>query len=668
MKGGSGVPGAWAIRWCLVYEAVLYGLGLVVASGLIPAWGQWYSASKPHRAQVEAFLQGRLALSHSPAALAHDLTWSEGGVHQVWGLGVPLWRLPFEVAARLVGSAGFPDMLAFAAALGLAAWALLRALFGSLWLAGGRSGDRPEPAPDEASVVQGSARTACWLAGASALVLLFPPFVNLLSTRFEIWEEVIAYEYVLGLVLLAGLISLAQWPTRGRYWRLCALAGLGGLLRPTLVFHGAATVVAGAWALLGRVRGDNTLAHAASSGRPGQRRGLAWLRTVAVGLALFGLGGAVLYGTNLVRFGSGFEFGHKLNVQHLYGSLYATRFDHPYAQEPFLSAARELFGLLFLVKEPRLWDFYGQNLFPGQSPTVRWREIGLSTYDLSYLGLIVAGWAAGVAAVWRLGRRGCADQTRGSITASWQRVVGVLALYSLLAAVPLLAFYLRNCVIATRYVLDLMPAFAAAMLAGWLAWGNRWRGRRFEALALGLSGLLLVGWLGWQIAHARNGYGAPRVLRWAAVAEGRRSWRSDSPVQFPAEGCYESARAPKLTGVPYNGAGWDESTGRAMPCVILFVDDPEFVELALVADANGPVPADPAQIRAKVGLEFLRLERIEPTAQGWTVRFSGPRQKRYQRGVQPVFLATVPNQFLAEYKNAPWRLERVRWRAVRPAF
>jgi len=68
-----------------------------------------------------------------------------------------------------------------------------------------------------------------------------------------------------------------------------------------------------------------------------------------------------------------------------------------------------------------------------------------------------------------------------------------------------------------------------------------------------------------------------------------------------------------------------------------------------------------------VGLEFLRRERIDRTAKGWRVRFSGPRQKRYQRGVQPVFLATVPKEFLADYTTVPWRLTRVTWRAPSPA-
>ena len=54
------------------------------------AMGTWYSSSVPHRMRTEALLQGKLALSENPMDLDHDFTWSRQGVHQVWGLVVPL--------------------------------------------------------------------------------------------------------------------------------------------------------------------------------------------------------------------------------------------------------------------------------------------------------------------------------------------------------------------------------------------------------------------------------------------------------------------------------------------------------------------------------------------------------------------------------------------------
>src|SRR5258705_3713175 len=77
--------------------------------------GGGYAPYGGYRAQVDAFLGGRLALSDAPDALAHDLAWTDQGVQQVWGLGVPAWQTPFELAGRAVGVSPFPDRVALAA-------------------------------------------------------------------------------------------------------------------------------------------------------------------------------------------------------------------------------------------------------------------------------------------------------------------------------------------------------------------------------------------------------------------------------------------------------------------------------------------------------------------------------------------------------------------------
>ena len=48
----------------------------------------------------------------TPADLGYDMAWVKGGVQQVWGLGVPTWRLPYEALAKLFGYDAFPDRLA----------------------------------------------------------------------------------------------------------------------------------------------------------------------------------------------------------------------------------------------------------------------------------------------------------------------------------------------------------------------------------------------------------------------------------------------------------------------------------------------------------------------------------------------------------------------------
>jgi hypothetical protein len=108
-------------RLLLVYQAVIYAVALLFFCGIVPSFGKWYSASPYYREQVGGLLHGDLALSHNPADLRMDLCWSEKGVQQVWGLGIPLWELPFDAVARAFGYSTFPERLALGCFLALAA-------------------------------------------------------------------------------------------------------------------------------------------------------------------------------------------------------------------------------------------------------------------------------------------------------------------------------------------------------------------------------------------------------------------------------------------------------------------------------------------------------------------------------------------------------------------
>ena len=107
--------------------------------------------------------------------------------------------------------------------------------------------------------------------------------------------------------------------------------------------------------------------------------------------------------------------------------------------------------------------------------------------------------------------------------------------------------------------------------------------------------------------------------------------------------------------------GWNQESGALKPTVILFVNNPEFLELELERPKHAAITSNPEDIRAKVGLEWLPRKSISETEQGWTVRFRGPQQLRWKSGLQPAFVATVPNAFLAERTTA-WILKSVRWR------
>jgi hypothetical protein len=110
----------------LACEAVALALAVLIGSEIVSGFGQWYSSYLPLRLQTEALLHGHLALGTSASALQWDLAWSKGGVHQVWGLGIPLWRLPFEAIAKVLGYAGFPDRLCFGFALAILYFIVLK--------------------------------------------------------------------------------------------------------------------------------------------------------------------------------------------------------------------------------------------------------------------------------------------------------------------------------------------------------------------------------------------------------------------------------------------------------------------------------------------------------------------------------------------------------------
>jgi hypothetical protein len=116
------------------------------------------------------------------------------------------------------------------------------------------------------------------------------------------------------------------------------------------------------------------------------------------------------------------------------------------------------------------------------------------------------------------------------------------------------------------------------------------------------------------------------------------------------------------SGIPFDRVGWDQESGTLMPLVILFVKDAQFLELELETREHPRITPNPEDIRAKVGLEYLKPEQITKTEKGWKIRFRGPQQSKWSTGLQSAFVATVQKEFLAE-RTTPWVLKSVRWGA-----
>ncbi|HEX5220621.1 MAG TPA: hypothetical protein VFZ59_13705 [Verrucomicrobiae bacterium] len=590
------------------YCAILIAVGVTVGSGLVSIPKRGYSEHLVYRWQTERLLQGDIAMADDPSALGWDLAWDNGKVQQVWGLGVPILRLPFEIGARIFGLRMFPDRVAFAVYLGFVVYLLLR-LHWKL---------APKLAPKVKPI---------WMPLALLPTILFPPFLRLCNSRFLVYEEVIAYGFLIALVLIGWTVVLSYYQCWWSFLCLTLVSGLIAFIRPTFVFYGIASVVIAA------------VAH--WRGRHGKL-------LIFSGATIFLAGVGLLLWSNTLRFGSPLEFGHSLNLNMLDPMRYASRFDHPYRSERIGAAAKELFSLLFLAKSTTWSDSYQSDAFPGQSETFRWREIYLLPY-----GLIVAIFVLGayINFGWRFYQRLRFPTTSANLSPS-----EILTSWSLMAGIPLFAFYIRCPFISSRYLLDFGPAFAAAVWAFWLVTLN-WTSRSKVAICGWL--ILFLGWWSTETLWTKPGgwertWTKGKVLERMAADELRASREWSLPVE------YTNGFNFSKQNIPYNGSGWT-GDGATKACVVLFVQDPD--SLIIDVAPSGGLELHPNNydcIQAKIGLEFLERESIRPTVDGMRIVFRGPQRPRYARGLQVMFLGMVPVEALST-RDSSFRLLRVAW-------
>ena len=381
----------------------------------------WYPADTRPAVllQLRAWLSGRLAPLPHPIG-AYDYVWGRGGMHTNFGLGQPIIALPFHVVARLFGLPGFPDHLRF-----LVLYAVTTALFAyALQRASPRKGPR-------ALVTS---------AGVSAFVLLLPTFVGMIAARFNNYEQTIAVGALWSVLLLAGVLVLLERATTPRFVIVCAAAAFAIFIRPTLAAYGLTTV---ALATLIALRG----------GLP--RRGL--VAGIAAGVFV----SALYLVANFVRFGSPFDPGYA-NLVSLTVVNRLTRWGLEFATTPLGAALKEMFATLFLLP-PESSTIVATSPASVPAPVAayavgeRWREYSSPTYDL----WVFAAWIGAMAlVVWRVVRGRLWRRDR-DLTSEVAIVVG---LWALPTSIVLFVFYAKVGNFATRYAVDLSPAYAAAMV------------------------------------------------------------------------------------------------------------------------------------------------------------------------------------------------------------
>ncbi len=568
---------------------------VVVVTGLVTR-GNAYSPDWNYRLQTDAFLSGRFAVAEHPYAHGHDWNWGRG-MQQNWGLGAPLLRLPFEALTKALAGAYFPDRIVFAFYF-LVSCLMFQAGLATVLRGFVVAGDR-------------------WLSRSLFLTLICyssPVWLALLATRFDVYEEAIAYSFLWAMALLGGLLAFVRRPSLARLLPLCLLAGFASLIRPTGFFDGLATI-----AVVSLVALERRLPRT----------------QLAIALAVYALGPLSQLSANLLRHGSPFEFGYELNIPSNYALRYMLRLSYPFATEPFFSALRELLGSLFAGSHYNGFDYFRASIHAWQSPTLRFREYYLPSYSLWMPLLVASGWGASLYWARRcLGRFTLRSLPRFSPRTPIAEAAVWLGLWSVLDTLATAGFYLRSPAFASRFVVDFLPAFTAGILVLGLS-ALHWLGlkleRRREAGLLALGAIVFV--FG-STLHAQGvggqrpaGYRQPAPVNLETVLQTRPATPL-LPGALPSE--YRCGEIEDRSGIPSNLGGWVSLRDaverdpvracRVSSSITLFLGSHRCLELELeLMPFQGSYSL--SSIRVRSGLEFLDPDALEVQGRRRLLRF-----------------------------------------------
>lgn len=402
---------------------VVIGLRWILAQALAAQGGKtvWvFGQDDRHRYTSMAMLTGTLRMHGGLTYLGPDDQAYGGAAYTNWGFGVPSMQLPFHAVAPWLGkhwtshakhfvSGFFPDRAIF--------FTYMVLLAAALWLALDRA------------FAAGVLRRAGWLrrtfaAGASVALIFNLALYPLVSSRFIVYEETLAYFVVVQLFAVSAYVFVRERPSS---WPVCALAvaaGLGLLTRATGVGY------LGMWGLLVLL----------------ERRTVRSVVTFAAAAAPFTL--FWLY-SNWAKSGSPVSFGYENGMpwfSYHTGMLRFRNYTCADTARHAWVAAKELFQWLFVsVADPtdahlKQCHFVWEARAPGNS-----REAFLGPWVLAFLCWVTAHYAA------RRERR--------------------LSLYVPIATCVFLFFnYARTVGFAWRYVGDFWPLLVliAVQYARWL--------------------------------------------------------------------------------------------------------------------------------------------------------------------------------------------------------
>ncbi len=571
-----------AILLPLLVTAVFAGKTQLLSHG-------FYSGDPNYRYQTNAFLLGHLAVRDSPTNHRHDWAWNDGA-YQIWGLGVPLLRLPFEAVAS-VFHRDFPDRFVFLLLHFLTGVALFTAAWG--------------------------VRGFFFRSSVLVMLLLGPQFLMLVgANRFHVYEEAIAYNVLwawLGLALCLNSIagSPAKRKTAPRSWLLFGfVAGFSILIRPTGILWGSLSFVF-------------FLFHRRKAGKK--------LLPVC---ALFLAGPAFALLTNELRFGSPWSFGHAISLPNRADIFFSLRWGHPFRSEPFLRAARELFGGLWTTDNIKAW----------QSSTFRYREI---YFGANFDVLLIAAAAACV------------------IPPFFRRVrsINVMVPWALVSFAGLFLFYLRFNGLVSRYFSEFIPSVYVALAAAVAFWFTALETLRVRRYATMFAALFFAGLLTSVLLFTPRGGGfltgakQPDNVSAYAAAKAVGPWSLPQPSLPDVYWC---GMANPNQEIPYNGFGWAMSTiCDVSEATMLFFSNLNCLELTYASS----VPPD---LRVTVGLESwhrISLEHAGNSVATFTAKYCPATPEvalAKPSSIKLVVIGWVNPEMLGSDRQSHLRLQSVR--------
>jgi len=426
------------------------------------------------------------------------------------------------------------------------------------------------------------------------LVLLFPPLWTLTRATTSIFEQTVLYAVILSLGILVALVRVALFGRTLDYALCFVLSSCAIWFRPTHFIYGLMAVALCSLLLMVQRKGWKLLA-----------LGNGWFLVSAGLLAL----------TNYERFGSATEFGHHLTVT-TGNMVYMTRFGNSFKSATVYEAGKELVGLLFFEPNGDNANMFGENICRGQAPAVRWRRLDTTVFDISYAVMALIS-VAGIGAV--TGKRINILQRFKEMPET--RLPIVLLAWAFASFLGLALFYLYYPAIASRYLFDFAPAILGFVTVVWF-----FISRRFPIVGL----LLLAGWILFEIGSAKVPAHLPssaerheKILRKAILVGAN----------------YSAENPPSVSGISWNGNGWDAESTFAENVVVLAVSKPVFVELQVAKrrSDNGQTPRTDSY-RAMIDGVMLPLRKIIPGEEKLTVIFDVPKAIQDQAKNEVLFL------------------------------